>query len=122
MGHPHRLRRGAGGGPQGKLIEGTRALYWKAPSADEIAPLGLTLEDYPPPSAEIWPENWPAIQLFTRIASQWRVGAGGPTGLDYLVLFHELDRMNLEPDAYDGLFAQIRVIESTALEEMHKKA
>lgn len=30
--------------------------------------------------------------------------------------------MNLEPDAYDELFAQIRVIESTALEEMHKKA
>jgi len=41
--------------------------------------------------------------------------------LDYNVLFHEMDRQNLEPDAYDDMQAQIRVIEITALDELHKK-
>jgi hypothetical protein len=32
-----------------------------------------------------------------------------------------MDRMGLDPEAYDELLAQIRVIESTALDEMRKK-
>jgi hypothetical protein len=32
-----------------------------------------------------------------------------------------MDRMDLGREAYDELLAQIRVIESTALEAMHKK-
>jgi hypothetical protein len=59
--------------------------------------------------------------LFNRLSSQWRIGAGGPIGLDYNVLFHELDRMNLDADAYDDLFAAVRVIEGTALDMLHKK-
>lgn len=69
---------------------------------------------------ELWPENWPAIQLFNRVSTQWRVGANGPVGLDYNVIFHELDRKGLADDDYDDLMASIRVIESTALEEIHK--
>ena len=42
-------------------------------------------------------------------------------GLDYNVLFHEMDRMGLEPEAYDDLFASVRVIEGVALDELHKK-
>lgn len=86
-----------------------------------MAPFGLTPDDYPPPSVELWPENWPPIQLFNRLSSQWRIGAGGPIGLDYNVLFHELDRMKLGEDAYDDLFAAVRVIESAALDQLHQK-
>jgi hypothetical protein len=32
-----------------------------------------------------------------------------------------MDRMGLEREAYDDLLAQIRVIESAALDELHKK-
>lgn len=80
------------------------------------------VEDFPPhENVELWPENWPAIQLFTRLQTQWRVGFAGAVGLDYLVFFHEMDRMGLDTEAYDELLAQIRVIESTALDEMRKK-
>ncbi|WP_082306635.1 DUF1799 domain-containing protein [Mizugakiibacter sediminis] len=102
-------------------MAGAEALYWKPPNPEELEPYGLTADDYPPPSVELWPENWPAIQLFTRLSTQWRVGAGGPVGLDYGVLFHELDRMGLDTEAYDDLFASIRVIEGIALNELHKK-
>lgn len=121
MGDSVRLRRSVGGGPQGKLIEAAQALYWKPPTPEELEPYGLTLDDYPPPEVELWPENWPAIQLFTRLSTQWRVGPGGPIGLDYNVLFHEMDHMGLEKEPYDDLLAQVRVIETTALDELHRK-
>jgi hypothetical protein len=35
-------------------------------------------------------------------------------------VFHELDRLNLPPDRYDEMRAQLRVIEDAALEVIHK--
>lgn len=86
-----------------------------------MAALGMTEADYTRPSPALWPENWPAIRLFTQLSTQWRIGTNGPTGLDYNVLFHELDRAGVAGDAYDDMMASIRVIESTALEEIHQE-
>lgn len=69
---------------------------------------------------ELWRENWPPIQFYRRIEGQWLHGFNGPTALNYLVVFHELDRQNLPPDEYEDLFAALRVIEQTALQEMRK--
>lgn len=76
--------------------------------------------DWVRPEVLLWPDNWPAISLFTQLTTQWRIGFNGPTGLDYNVVFHELDRKGLAGEEYDELMAQIRVIESTALDEIHK--
>ena len=46
---------------------------------------------------------------------------GGPTGLDYNVMFHELDRLGLGKEEYDELFADLRVMESAALTELNQK-
>ena len=40
---------------------------------------------------------------------------GGPIALDYTVIFHLLDRMDLSKDDYDQLFDAVRVIESEQL-------
>lgn len=95
-------------------------MYWQRPTAAKAGALGLKPEDFPEPQVDLWSENWPAIQFFTRISTQWRTGMNGPTGLDYNVVFHELDRQGTAGDAYDEMMAAIRVIESTALEEIHK--
>lgn len=68
----------------------------------------------------MWPEAWEAVQLFSRISNQWRAGPGGAYGLDYLVVYHELDRLDLTPDQYDETLAQLRVIEGAALDEIRK--
>jgi hypothetical protein len=69
---------------------------------------------------ELWAENWPAIKFYNEVmATQWRHGFSGPTGLDYNVLLHELDRRGLERDEYDDLFGSLRVIEQAALKEIH---
>lgn len=68
----------------------------------------------------LWHDNWPSIELFTRYSTQWRVGAGGPVGLDYTVIFHDLDRRGLSADEYDDMMAAVRIIEQAALDEIHK--
>jgi hypothetical protein len=70
---------------------------------------------------EVWPENWPAFSLFTRVQTQWRLGPGGATGLDYLVVMRLLDRMSLSDTDYDLWFDDIRVMEGAAIEAMHQK-
>jgi hypothetical protein len=46
---------------------------------------------------------------------------GGPTGIDYNVVFHRLDRLNLTDAEYEQLFEDVRVIESEALAILNKK-
>lgn len=46
------------------------------------------------------------------------MGFAGPVGLDYGVLFHRMDRMDLSRDAFEALFEDVRVIESEALASM----
>jgi hypothetical protein len=96
------------------------ALYWRRPAAAEVAELGFRPEDYPEPEVEVWHENWAALQLFSRFSTQWRVGAGGPVGLDYTVFQHELDRSGIPPSAQPDLMDRLRVIERAALEHIHK--
>lgn len=121
LGDPDRLRPGTDGRPQGKLIGATEELYREGESPAELAVLGLLPEDIPPREFDLWPENWPAIQLYVQVQTQWRVGMNGPTGLDYNVVFHELDRRALDRDTYDDLMGSVRVIEETALRILHKK-
>lgn len=128
------LRRAVAGGPRGKLRRGVRALYAGAPTVADLEQAGLSLEsdeirtenpdgwfyDGTQWKCVLWAENWPAMRFFLQIKTQWLHGFSGPTGLNYLVVFHELDRRNLTQDEYDDLFGSLRLIESTALEEMRK--
>jgi hypothetical protein len=83
--------------------------------------LGFSPEDYPDETIEIWPENHRVYFLFSGLQTQWRVGAGGATGLDYGPLFHKMDRMSLEPGEYEELEDDVRAMEFAALEAMNKK-
>jgi hypothetical protein len=97
------------------------ALYATEDSEAELSAFGFAPEDYANESIEIWPENQQALNLFTSISTQWRVGAGGPTGLDYNVLFTRMARMGLSDERYEQLFDDIRVIESEALAILNKR-
>ena len=63
----------------------------------------------------------PAINLFNTLSTQWIVGSGGATGLNYIPLFSRMDRMKLSDQDYEWMFDDIRVIESAALTAMNKK-
>lgn len=44
----------------------------------------------------------------------------GPYALDYNVVYHKMDRMNLTPDDYYQMEEDIRVLESAALDVIRK--
>lgn len=69
----------------------------------------------------VWPDHVQAYQLFRGLETQWRVGMNGATGLDYNVLYRDLDRLGLTPERFDELRCEVQVIERAALEEMRKE-
>lgn len=97
------------------------ALYWRRPTAEELAGTGLKPEHYVEPEVEVWEENWPAIQLFMRYRTQWRMGMGGPVGLDYAVILHDLGRRGLSQSEHDDLMGKLQVIEDAALSQIHRQ-
>ncbi len=95
-------------------------MYQPAPTADELRMTGLTMDEAMP-SVDIWPDNWRTVMLFDAIGTQWRVGMGGPVGIDYNVMFHKLDRLNLPPSEYEEIESGVRVMEEAALAIMRKR-
>ena len=72
-------------------------------------------------AVEIWPDNLTAFNFFCSLQTQWRTGAGGPSGLDYGVMFHMMDRMGLAALDYEQLQADIQVLEAAALGTINTK-
>lgn len=66
----------------------------------------------------MWPENWPAFNLFSSLRTQWFVGFGGPTGLRYESAYPLLDRMSLSTAEWDQMFSDLQVMEAAALQQI----
>ena len=67
---------------------------------------------------EVWPDNHAAFILFNNLSTQWRIGMGGPTGLDYAAVYPLLDRSAKDPQEWDELFSDIQVMEGAALKQI----
>jgi len=96
-------------------------MYTSAPTEQDLEASGMTLEDLAGDAVEVGPENLQAFTLFGQMQTQWRCGMGGATGLDYVALFHKMDRMRLGPDEYEDLEDDIRVMEHEALRTMSER-
>ncbi|MGW8306379.1 MAG: DUF1799 domain-containing protein [Achromobacter pulmonis] len=82
--------------------------------------MGLTLADIAPPLVALLPENELPFSVFCAMDSQWRVGASGATGLDYGTLPIVMRFMGIKRGLWPEIWDAVRVMESAALEEMHK--
>jgi hypothetical protein len=94
------------------------------PKADpaELQPslqaFGLVLQTDNAPDAhlvELWTENEPAVALFARLLTQWRMGPGGPVGLDYTPLPMLLDMLRVRKRDRQAAFDGLREMESEGL-------
>lgn len=96
-------------------------MYRPAPSAEGLAAFGMRPEDFESdPDFEVWPENWDAFNLFCDLGTQWIHGFAGPTGMNYLVVSSEIDRLGLFGDDREDMMECIRVLERAALAEIHR--
>jgi len=83
--------------------------------------LGMTEDDFPDSVCWVWRQNWKAFSVFADLQTQWRMGMGGPIGLDYNAL-PVVFRMNgVARNDQPELFECLRVMESEALSLMHRK-
>ena len=60
---------------------------------------------------DIWPENWAALEVFSALQTQWRVGMAGPTGLDYAGVRAVMDLQAIPSDAHPALFQDLQALE-----------
>lgn len=97
-------------------------MYDSGPSDEELAAIGIKREDVADDSDfEIWPENWLPFQIFSRVSTQWRVGAGGPTGLDYQPVRWVMEGLGItKAKKQIEVLQSIRILEVSALEQMDK--
>lgn len=69
---------------------------------------------------EVWAENWPAVELFLRLATQWKIGGmGGFLGLDYPAVESAMRILRIHNRA--EMFDTIQVMEYAALPVLNRK-
>lgn len=93
-------------------------MYTPGPTRAELAAFGLTPEDFEE-EVGILPSAWHAFTIFSALATQWRVGASGATGLDYNVLPWMFKLHGVEDAA--ACMTDIQIMENEALKVMHKE-
>jgi hypothetical protein len=65
---------------------------------------------------EVDPDCWETLMTWLRVQTQWRTGASGVIGLDYVAVDVVLRRYRASDDVFEGL----QIMERAALREMNK--
>lgn len=63
---------------------------------------------------EVWEENWPVVELFLRVQTQWRTGMSGPVGLDYVAVAWVL-KLVAEEATHRALLEDLQIMEGAVL-------
>ena len=71
---------------------------------------------------EVWPDAWQAIRVFEALSTQWRLGPGGPSGLDYTSIPAAAEMLGIKRIWLEEIFPDLRVMESEALSVMAEAA
>ncbi|MFK3815081.1 DUF1799 domain-containing protein [Pseudomonas sp. NPDC089407] len=82
-----------------------------------MAAFGLTQADVGGEEQQVWPENWPAFCVFEALTTQWRVGPGGASGLDYGAIPAVLDLVGIRKKERAGVFGDLRHMEGVILKQ-----
>jgi len=67
----------------------------------------------------VLPEAWPAVDMFLRVQTQWRVSGGALIGLDYSAVRWMFEIQRVEDQA--DLLSDLQIIEATVIEAMHRQ-
>lgn len=70
---------------------------------------------------EVWPENWPVVQLFCRLSTQWQVAIGGAVGLIYESAYPLLDRLYQDQQEWWQALDDLQEMERAALSAMREE-
>jgi len=68
---------------------------------------------------EVIPDAWPAVVMFLRLQTQWRVGSAGIVGLDYNAVRWVFDLYEVEQPR--ELLDDLQIIEATVVETLNQR-
>lgn len=108
------------------LIDGRDTDQALADLAEEDAALGLIDAPVPTDLADgsgdviVWRENAPAVDLFARVMTQWRMGPAGPVGLDYGVVLAMMRLYRVRERK--SVMEDLQIMEARALERFREQA
>jgi|TARA_R100001510_G_scaffold23703_1_gene20862 hypothetical protein len=71
-----------------------------------------------PENFEVWPDNWPAVEMFLCCQTQWRTTQAGVVGLDYAAV-QWLFRLYEVKDQL-AVFESLQVMEAAAVKILNK--
>jgi len=91
------------------------------PTQEEAAAAGFEPEDYASDPVDIWPDTYWAYEAMNAMATQWRMGMNGPTGLDYSAIPMVLRMIGAPRSEWQQLYSDLRVMEAAALGAMNKR-
>lgn len=110
-------------GERKKLIALATRLYSKRDDLkDSLESFGLPAElasHFEPEKTKVWPIHFDVLQVFNSLNTQWRMGLKGRTGIDYSVLPVVMDLHEINPTERKQMFADLKVMETAALEQLH---
>lgn len=81
----------------------------------EAGLFGLNLDEVPVEEILVWDINWDTFNLFYTLNTQWRVGMGGATGLDYNTIPVVGKMLGLKKKKINAMFPDLQVMENEAL-------
>jgi hypothetical protein len=74
-----------------------------------------------PPEVYLWPENVYIWRLFQAVRTQWSIGVGGPTGLDYVNVEVVLRKWRVKRSEELDVFSKIQAMERAMLDAWSEK-
>ena len=93
---------------------------WGLASDEAAAWIGV---DERPVQFEVWEENWPALQVFLAMCTQW-IWTGGMeplrVGLNLCALPVVYEGLEVPAEQRPEVFKGLKVMEAAALEVMHR--
>jgi hypothetical protein len=86
----------------------------------DAATLGIVMPEQPPEDFEVFEENWPAVEMFLRLQTQWRTTMSGLLGLDYGAVAWLLRLYEVEDPR--ALLEDLQVMEAAALLSINRSS
>ena len=71
------------------------------------------MPEQPTVDCEVWEENWPAVEMFLRVQTQWRTTMNGIMGLDYGAVAWLFKMYSVEDPR--SLLEDLQVMEAAAM-------
>ncbi len=86
----------------------------------DAAALGIVMPEQPREDFEVWEENWPVVEMFLRVQTQWRTTMNGVLGLDYgavawLFMMYEVKDQR-------ALLEDLQVMEAAAMATINSRS